>query len=224
MTTRFAKLEFQRGPADSAEGRSGQVLGRAEVALYDGPFVNDDVIDDIFCRRWSLPPPKLIISVTGSAQDWDTGPEEEPNSGSVSDAAPKQVVTAESAAAAAAEQAAVARFIKNCVYASAVEARCCWIVSGGSNGGVMRLLGDARRLLGGWGDDVRLGSAQVPVIGVSVASKMKYYDTVLKQLQGDGGKEVVRLQYQPGLFQKCKEDLSRPPIDGKPENSCALDP
>jgi hypothetical protein len=225
MTTRFAKLEFQRGQADSAQGPKGQVLGRAEVALYDGPFVNDDVIDDIFCRRWCLPPPKLIISVTGSAQEWDTKcvPASAADRGAAAAAAPKQDATA-GVASDDAEQAAIVRFIKNCVYASAVESRCCWIVSGGSNGGVMRLLGDARRLLGGWGDDVRLGSAQVPLIGVSVASKMKYYDSVLKKLRGDGGGDVIELQYQPGLFERCKEDLSRKQIDGKSENSYVPDP
>ena len=217
MTTRFAKLEFQRGQADSAQGPKGQVVGRAEVALYDGPFVNDDVIDDIFCRRWCLPPPKLIISVTGSAQEWDTAAAAD--SGAAAAAAPKQDATADLAASDAAEQAAIVRFIKNCVYASAVESRCCWIIGGGSNGGVMRLLGDARRLLGGWGDDVRLGSAQVPLIGVSVASKMKYYDTVLKKMRGDGGEDVIELQYQPGLFERSREDLSRKQIDGKSENS-----
>ena len=61
----------------------------------------------------------------------------------------------------------------------------------------MRLLGDARRLLGGWGDDVRLGSALVPVIGVGVASKMKYYDTALKNMPAlqDASPSVVKLRY-----------------------------
>ena len=145
MSTRFAKFEFQRGEADSAE--DGKVLGRAEVALYDGPFVTDDVIDEIFCRRWNLPPPKLIISVTGSAQDWkkaeaaaaapadaaSTPPPPKPDAGSpavhgkeAKDSkeakeakAAKDAKEAEAAAEVAEgvrEQAAIMRFIKNCVY------------------------------------------------------------------------------------------------------------
>ena len=183
MTTRFAKFEFQRGKTDAAA--AGKVVGRAEVALYDGQCVTDEVIDAVFCKRWNLPPPNLIISVTGSAQDWVKSPA--PPAAPVDSHPPSDTVLGSgvarkengnppgdaNAADALAEQVAIARFIKNCVYASAVESRCCWVMSGGSNAGVMRLLGDARRLLGGWGDDTRLGSALVPVIGVGVASKMK---------------------------------------------------
>jgi hypothetical protein len=147
--------------------------------------VTDEVIDAVFCKRWNLPPPNLIISVTGSAQDWVKSPA--PPAAPVDSHPPSDTVLGSgvarkengnppgdaNAADALAEQVAIARFIKNCVYASAVESRCCWVMSGGSNAGVMRLLGDARRLLGGWGDDTRLGSALVPVIGVGVASKMK---------------------------------------------------
>ena len=212
MTTRFAKFEFRRGQAGSTEGE--KTLGRAEVALYDGPFVTDDVIDDIFCKRWNLPPPKLIISVTGSAQDWDkaTAPAVAASSADPGDGARASKKDDPKAALAKAngvrEQAAITRFIKNCVYASAVDSRCCWIIGGGSNAGVMRLLGDARRLLGGWGDDVRLGSALVPVIGVGVASKMKYYDTTLKSMpRSDVQQDIIALNYQPGVFESCKEDL-----------------
>jgi len=71
----------------------------------------------------------------------------------------------------------------------------------------MRLLGDARRLLGGWGDDVRLGSALVPVIGVGVASKMKYYDTALKNMPAlqDASPSVVKLRYRPPFPQRPQQ-------------------
>jgi hypothetical protein len=178
----YAKFVFQQLQTDP--NSTGKIWGRAQVATYRGQFIKGDTLDEIFCSRWNLPPPKVIISVTGSASDW--------------------------AKADASEEVASVRFIKNCIYASAIDAKCCWIIDGGSNSGIMRLLGDARRQLGGWGDYVRFGTAQVALIGVGVASKMKYYGTSLKTMTSNAFQEAstptVTLQYQPGVFEPSKEE------------------
>ena len=185
--TCLGKFIFREGQADSKS--PSKVWGRADVAVYRGHFIKGDVLDDVFCKRWNLPPPRLIISVTGSADEYG-------------DTAEDKV-----------KEAATALFIKNCIYASAVDSRSCWIVSGGSNSGIMRLLGDARRQLGGWGDEVRLGTAQVALCGIGVGSRMKFCDTTLdKMTSGDAhdvSSQTMTLEYQPAVFEKSTKDKTK---------------
>jgi hypothetical protein len=180
--TCFARFVFRQVQTDSEK-----VWGRAEVAAYKGQFIKSDVLDDIFCKRWNLPPPKLIISVTGSADEYTDEDKQ--------------------------KEAATARFIKNCIYASAVDSKSCWIFSGGSNSGIMRLLGDARRQLGGWGDQVRLGTAQVALCGIGVGSRMKFCDSTLDKMTGDQTQDVssrtMTLDYQPAVFEKSIKDKTK---------------
>jgi hypothetical protein len=156
----------------------GKYLGCAQVAMISNKdqFINGDCLDEIFDNRWNLPPPNLIISVTGCALEWSKEQEKQVSALESSKEQEKQVSALEWSKEQEKQEAAAARFIKNCIYATAIDSKCCWIVNGGSNSGIMRLLGDARRRLGGLGDYVRLGTSQIPLIGIGVASKMAYID------------------------------------------------